>query len=181
MKIGGYDKNNMYTEVEVDRDYLVHQLYALDMYPTGYERVGQDEYYYTYDTTMHEVVEVNDNGTDEETSASLDYADANYYADEQLAIDNIRADKLMRNIRRFAVLKEGKAPITNVTGWAIVFNDLTGAVKSEFIPDKYRTPFTMLFSKLNDCLECITKFRDELNWYFNEYSGARNGVEGFDE
>ena len=66
---------------------------------TGYERVAKsnDYYYVSYndkvDTTIEDCYDV-----DNEC-----YESANYYSSETVAENNARADKLMRQLRRFAV------------------------------------------------------------------------------
>lgn len=181
MKIGGYDNNNLYVEIEVDRDSLLNQLGAVLACPTGYERANEGGQYYTYDTITHEVIVVDDGGEDPESAASLDYEDGNYTVDEQLALDNARADKLFRNLRRYAVLHEGGWPITNREGWEISYNEHTHTVYTNFISKNYRTPFSLVFSDMKNCIECIKTFRDELRWYFMEYKGVRNGAEVLDD
>ena len=68
-----------------------------DKKTTGYERVNGGYYYYdngyTVDTTLD---------TGNPTSVDL-YDVANYYSNVNIANNNTRADKLMRQLRRFAV------------------------------------------------------------------------------
>lgn len=70
---------------------------------TGYERMPESDIYYyanpkgDVDTTVEDCYDV-----DNEC-----YESANYYSSETVAENNARADKLMRQLRRFAVEHRG--------------------------------------------------------------------------
>ena len=67
---------------------------------TGYERVGAGQTYWLQDVTgkvCWDTESVCFTGDNE------DYNSANYYSDETIAKNNARVDKLMRQLRRFAV------------------------------------------------------------------------------
>lgn len=66
---------------------------------TGYERVELGKIY--YNVSCDDVIDSN-----EEVESLIDvdlYGIANYYSDRTVAENNVRADKLMRQLRRFAV------------------------------------------------------------------------------
>ena len=63
---------------------------------TGYERVNGGYYYYDNGYTVDTILD-----TGNPTSVDL-YDNANYYSNINIANNNVRADNLMRQLRRFA-------------------------------------------------------------------------------
>ena len=183
MKILGKNNENEFVEVEVSIEELIARLNEMKKYPTGYERMEEGEYYWTWDSTTHEVIEVPEMGDSELSNTSIqDYEDGQYYADMELAMANARADKLFRNIRRFAALEENIEPFTSDSGWEIVYDPATKCPVSSYVGDNARRSIgDIWFSSVRTCNECIVEFRDELIWYFKEYVPVREGWEKFDE
>lgn len=134
---------------------------------TGYERVKEDELYYA----------VNAGGVsalrdDKREADKLLYEDANYYSDRTVAENNVRADKLMRQLRRFAVEhNDGEIEWNNTDErkYLIIynFNDKTiTATWNECV--KY---FGQIYFTSREIAEqAIEEFKDELLWYFTEYT-----------
>ena len=177
MKITGMNAANELVEIEVSASEVLARLNQLKKYPLGYERVDQNEVYFTYDTATHQVLEVDDRRS---MDADQDYDDANYYTDEQLALDNARADKLFRNVRRFAVNEEGGTTFTENDGWTIAYDPVSKSVASDHVHDVKRRLFSFAFRHLRSCNECIEEFRDELVWYFTKYLPERDQTEVLD-
>lgn len=134
---------------------------------TGYERVTEsDIYFYTYpsgcvETTCEACYDIDDEC----------YESANYYSDKTVAENNTRADKLMRQLRRFAVEHRG---------CGVNLNDIN--TKKYFIYCDYEDDelgVTSVFhSKIFGAIyfdseetaqAAIDEFHDELIWYFTEY------------
>lgn len=88
--------DNREIEIEITEEEL--DKLKLSKMKTGYERAG-DGHTYNYVNTWGEVMTIDDEGSDDD----LNYKIANYYSDKTVAVNNIRADKLMRQLRRFAV------------------------------------------------------------------------------
>lgn len=179
MKILGKNNENELVEVEISISAIMAQLDAIKKYPTGYERMEDGNFYWTWDSTAHEVIEVPEVGDSEAGTASLeDYKDGQYYADMELAMANARADRLFRNIRRFAALKEGIVPFGSDSGWEIVYDSAAMCPVPRYVGDNARRSIgDIWFSSLRTCTECIVEFRDELVWYFKEYVPVREGWE----
>ena len=137
---------------------------------TGYERVLPDNGFY-YATSRGCI----DSGVDAYDYIDNEYYEsANYYSSTTIAENNIRADKLMRQLRRFSVehRKDG-----------VDFNDIK--TKKYYLYYNYddnelRTTF-MFYSKVfgeiyfdseETAQAAINEFHDELMWYFTEYKDS---------
>ena len=137
---------------------------------TGYERVLPDNEFY-YETSR---------GCIESGIDTYDYIDneyyesANYYSSPTVAENNIRADNLMRQLRRFTV--EHREPGIN-------FNNATTEkyyIICDYENDELRATYTsyakvfgaIYFDSREVANAAIDKFHDELIWYFNEYKDS---------
>lgn len=112
--------------------------------------------------------------SEEEYKKLHPYESANYYSSDIIAENNARADKLMRQLRRFAV--QHREPGIN-------FNNADTAkfyIICDYENDELRsnyTSFTKVFGTIYfDSKEvanaAIDKFHDELIWYFTEYKDS---------
>ena len=137
---------------------------------TGYERVSEsDIYFYTYPSGCVE--------TTCETCYDIDdecYESANYYSDKTVAENNTRADKLMRQLRRFSVEHRGRG---------VDFNNMNTKKHYIYYDYEYNTlsaTFTLCakvfgtihFDSREIAQAAIDEFRDELIWYFTEYKDS---------
>ena len=102
------------------------------------------------------------------------YDAANYYSDKTVATNNARADKLMRQLRRFAVEHREKE-----------LNWLNGSQNKYTISFDYQCQVfdvdywtgcsefgTMYFDSEATAELAIETFKDELLWYFTEYEDS---------
>lgn len=137
---------------------------------TGYERVSEyDNFYYESSGATVE------DGLEGHTELDDEYYDiANYYSSETVAENNARADKLMRQLRRFSVEHRG---------CGVNLNDIN--TKKYFIYCDYEDDelgVTSVFhSKIFGAIyfdseetaqAAIDEFHDELIWYFTEYEDS---------
>ena len=137
---------------------------------TGYERVAEsDVYFYAHpsgcvETTCEACYDIDDEY----------YESANYYSDKTVAENNARADKLMRQLRRFSVEHRGRGVDFNSTETAKHY------IYYDCIHDELRTTYTfyagvfgvIYFDSEETAQAAIDKFRDELIWYFTEYKDS---------
>ena len=137
---------------------------------TGYERVPKSSIYFyvTYndkvDTTVEDCYDV-----DNEC-----YESSNYYSSNTIAENNARADKLMRQLRRFAVQHRGHEVDFNSTETAKHY------IYYDCVHDELRTTYTfyagvfgvIYFDSEETAQAAIDEFRDELIWYFTEYKDS---------
>ena len=137
---------------------------------TGYERVPKSSIYFyvTYndkvDTTVEDCYDV-----DNEC-----YESSNYYSSNTIAENNARADKLMRQLRRFAVEHRGHGVDFNSTETAKHY------IYYDCVHDELRTTYTfyagvfgvIYFDSEETAQAAIDEFRDELIWYFTEYKDS---------
>ena len=137
---------------------------------TGYERVPEsDVYFYTYPSGCVE--------TTCETCYDIDdecYESANYYSDKTVAENNTRADKLMRQLRRFAV--EHREHGVNLND----INTEKYYMYYDYDDNELRVSFVfcsrnfgaIYFDSEETANAAIDKFHDELIWYFTEYKDS---------
>ena len=127
---------------------------------TGYERVDNNECFY------HSTSSGNWIGEDEDVRGAYSndyYSAANYYSSKELAINNIRADKLMRQLRRFAVEHRTK---DNPNEKFYIYYVKQVGLQIMRSTDKYIGSW---FDTLHAASQAIEAFNDELIWYFTEY------------
>ena len=137
---------------------------------TGYERVPKNGHYF-YEFGKGDVE------SDVEDCYDIDneyYESANYYSDKIVAENNARADKLMRQLRRFSVEhRECGVDFNNAnTQKHCIYydyeNDKLGgglALCSKFFG-------TIYFDSEETAQAAIDEFCDELIWYFAEYKDS---------
>ena len=137
---------------------------------TGYERVPKSSVYFyvsyndKVDATVEDCYDV-----DNEC-----YESANYYSSETVAENNARADKLMRQLRRFPVEHRGRKVNFNSTDTEKHY------IYYDCVRDELRTTYTfyagvfgvIYFDSEETAQAAIDKFRDELIWYFTEYKDS---------
>lgn len=138
---------------------------------TGYERVDGDKKYYTEVSSGRAFESTGDLAID---VADQDYEYANYYSDRTVAENNARADKLMRQLRRFAV-----EHCDNTIDW---YNSYDAKYYIGYSYKKkcldynvsyaYRAFGHILFDTTDAVKLAIETFRDELTWYFTEYKDS---------
>lgn len=137
---------------------------------TGYERVKFKERYYSI--CIDGVV-----GDTNEGNYPLDnnlYYIANYYSDKTIAENNARADRLMRQLRRFAV-EHRKEEINwndcSKKKYSICFNylDEDFFINSCFYMENF---FGFYFDSEEAANLALKTFHDELIWYFTEYKDS---------
>ena len=137
---------------------------------TGYERVPENHDFY-YESASGRV----ESGFDERCCVDDDYYDvANYYSSDIIAENNARADKLMRQLRRFSVEHRECGVDFNSTETAKHY------IYYDCIHDELDITFTFFardfgmvyFDSEETAQAAMDKFRDELIWYFTEYKDS---------
>ena len=101
------------------------------------------------------------------------YDSANYYSNFEVATNNARADKLMRQLRRFAVEHREKELNWIDCGYKyyIEFNYEINEIYTDW-HCAYRQFGTIFFDSEATAELAIETFRDELLWYFTEYEDS---------
>ena len=154
-------------EVEISEEQA--QALTAEEKKTGYERVEVcDDFYYVS----------SDGSVDDATNEGDDYSEnlysvANYYSNRTVAENNARADKLYRQLRRFAVEhreKEIAFPCSEDV-YSIAYNYQVETVG--VVPYTYRKGYGMILFDLEESARlAIDTFKDELIWYFTEYKDS---------
>lgn len=135
---------------------------------TGYEPVGKNQKWY-YVKGNEDILTCTNCGY---TDDARYYKNANYYSDKTVAENNARADKLMRQIRRFAVncrVDKLNWHDNAQAKWAICHGpDGVGVCESK----SSHYCGTIYFDRIVDAQKAIDTFRNELIWYFTEYKDS---------
>lgn len=134
---------------------------------TGYERACKGGNYY---------VAYIDKGIRESTDSYRDnedslYENAAYYSDRTVAENNARADRLMRQLRRFAVEHRAKELSWNIGSsykWCISY-DYHEEILFCHQDIENRAFGAIYFDSKSHAKLAIETFKDELIWYFTEY------------
>ena len=135
---------------------------------TGYERVRYGSTYYT--DSRGKVITFEESAGDSKFNEEV-YKSGNYYSDPDVANNNARADKLMRQLRRFAV-ENRKVDIdwTNANqNKHYLYYDY---VNKEFFINStsyWRTFGQIYFDTKETAQRALEIFKDELLWYFTKY------------
>ena len=137
---------------------------------TGYERVPEnDVYFYTYPSGY-----VTDTHEDCYNIDNECYESANYYSDETVAENNTRADKLMRQLRRFSVEHREHGVNFNDTDtkkYCIDYDYDDGELRISFV-FRSKKFGAIYFDSEETTQAAIDEFHDELIWYFTEYKDS---------
>ena len=137
---------------------------------TGYERIPDPNGYFY----------VNAKGEVEYGVDLYDYIDdkyynsANYYSSKEVAENNARADKLVRQLRRFAV-EHRECGVnfnnTNTEKHYIYYDYKNDELGVSFV--RRTRDFGVIYFDLGETANAaIDEFRDELIWYFTEYKDS---------
>ena len=134
---------------------------------TGYERADFNAMFFTNNAFSKKPSKYTEESRIYDDTA---FENANYYTDEKLAEDNIRADRLLRCLRRFsAVNRKNKIDWENADqakfGIAIDYN------KEFWVATRHtiRHFGEIYFDTEELATKAIKEFRDDLMWYFTEY------------
>ena len=160
---------NKEVEIEISEEEY-KKLQPSEEKKTGYERVPKSSVYFyvsyndKVDTTVEDCYDV-----DNEC-----YESANYYSDKTVAENNARADKLMRQLRRFSVEHRECEVDFNSTETAKHY------IYYDCIHDELDITFTFFarvfgmvyFDSEETAQAAMGEFRDELIWYFTEYKDS---------
>lgn len=171
------------SEEQLKETVLFEQLKKLGLIEeqrTGYERVEKSETYYVIDTeynSMLKIIEFNDQ-KDEQC-----YNTGNYYSDKVIAENNARADRLLRQLRRWQAQNDEVISVEDWNNeskkkWFIIYSYSSEEMYAEYYYIM-RLPNTIYFATKEKAEEAIEVFKDELIWYFTEYvqrlDEAQNG------
>lgn len=157
--------NNIEVEADISEEDL--EKVMSNQKKTGYERVDDGQvFYYDVDGTLASHYDLHGDG-----EIDVGYNAANYYSNEDVARNNIRADKLMRQLRRFAVEHRKDAIDYNEGVYEITYDHEYNRLTVEAIT---WTKFfgAIPFDTKETALLAVDTFRGELIWYFTEYKDS---------
>ena len=137
---------------------------------TGYERVPESDIYF-YANTKGDAETVCEDCYDVDDEY---YESANYYSDKTVAENNARADKVIRQIRRFAVEHRGRGVNLND------INTMKYCIYYSYRNKEIEIRYTVVaknfgviyFDSKETAQAAIDEFHDELIWYFTEYKDS---------
>lgn len=155
-------------EIEISEEFALEVTKALpvEKKKTGYERVEQGGIYYLEGNVG--VIHCREGRFSDEH-----YECAIYHSDKTIAENNARADKLYRQLRRFAVEHRDNKIDWNNKSYKYYFyyshSDKTINVSALWVCQDYGTIF---FDTKETAQLAIDTFKDELMWYFTEYKDS---------
>ena len=131
---------------------------------TGYERVEKEKEFIFHRGDGNVFV-----GYDNHNESCNNYFYyANYYSDRTVAENNIRADNLMRQLRRFAVEHRKNDKVAERYYIYYLRDSNILSLKRDTM-NRFIGPW---FDNQNAGAQAIETFRDELMWYFTEYKDS---------
>ena len=137
---------------------------------TGYERAPENSGFY-YESGRGNV----ESSVDEYCWVDNEYYEsANYYSSDVVAENNARADKFVRQLRRFAVEHRERGVNlndTNTKKYYICYDYENNELRTSFMFSS-RIFGVINFDSEETAQAAIDKFHDELIWYFNEYKDS---------
>ena len=156
-------------EVEISEEEY-KKLQSSEEKKTGYERVPElDIYFYANSGGYVETACEDYYDVDNEY-----YESANYYSDKTVAENNARADKLMRQLRRFSVERrecEVDFNSTKTEKHYIFYDCIHNELDITFT--FFARVFGMVYFDSEETAQAaIDEFHDELIWYFTEYKDS---------
>lgn len=134
---------------------------------TGYERKTKKGKYWSISLTG----EVYPNYEYDDSTDDALYDNANYYSDEILAKNNERADKLMRQLRRFAAENNDKEIDwinEHQTNFYIAYDYISKKL-GVCVGYSVREVGAVYFSSRSVANKALDTFYNEILWYFTEY------------
>ena len=153
-------------EVEISKE----EYKKLQPSETGYERVPESDIYF-YANTKGDVETVCEDCYDVDDEY---YESANYYSDKTVAKNNARADKLMRQLRRFSVEhRENGINLNdmNTKKFFVTYNYENNEIQPGYTL-QVKAFGTICFDSREATQAAIDEFYDELLWYFTEYKDS---------
>ena len=153
-------------EVEISEEEY-KKLQPAEEKKTGYERMPKDNNFY-YVVGRGNVDSISDYYTDIGDDC---YDTANYYSSKTIAENNARADKLMRQLRRFAVEHRESKIDQNDCSKFKYYISYDYKAESLFISSNYfiKQFGGICFDTKAAAREAKKEFDHELIWYFTEY------------
>lgn len=153
-------------EIEISKE----EYKKLQPSETGYERVSKRGDYF-YESGKGDVESEIEDCYDVDNEY---YESANYYSDKTIAENNARADKLMRQLRRFSVEhRKYKTNFNSINArrFYIIYQCEINEIKP------YHTSYAIYFGAIyfdseETAQAAIDEFYDELIWYFTEYKDS---------
>ena len=152
-------------EVEISEE----EYKKIQLSETGYERVPESDIYFYAHSGGYV-------GTASEDYCNIDneyYELANYYSDKTVAENNARADRLMRQLRRFAVQhRENEIDWNDIETikFCIAYDPVTSMLRIG--RSSILQTCTTYFDSEETARAAIDEFHDELLWYFTEYKDS---------
>lgn len=142
----------------------------LQLSETGYERVPESDIYF-YANSRGYVETASEDCYDIDNEY---YESANYYSSATVAKNNARADKLMRQLRRFAVEhRENGVNFNNAnTKKYYIYYDYDYDKLNVSLVSHSKNFGVIYFDSEETLDAAINEFHDELIWYFTKYKDS---------
>ena len=136
---------------------------------TGYERVKKGEMYYVIDTEYNSMLKITEFNDQEDEQC---YNTGNYYSDRNIAENNARADRLLRQLRRWQAANDRAISAKAWKDGPFCFYNIRYNywLDTPYVNmDGDRGLNNVYFTSEEKAEEAIEVFKDELIWYFTKY------------
>ena len=158
--------NGKTVQVEMTEEQL-KELGLIEEQRTGYERVEKySVYFFNSGGGTHEVIDNKDK------IDKANYDSGNYYSDCEIAKNNIRADKLLRQLRQWQAANDRAISAKAWKDGPFCFYNIRYNywLDTPYVNmDGDRGLNNVYFTSEEKAKEAIKVFEDELLWYFTEY------------
>ncbi len=156
-------------EVEISKEEY-KKLHSPKEKKTGYERVAEGDGFFCISPNDVASFTIDHHRLMDDNYYEL----ANYYSSDVVAKNNARADKLMRQLRRFAV-KHRECGVSfndiNIEKYYIYYDYSDDELGVSFVL-RTRNFGAIYFDSEETANAAIDEFHDELIWYFTKYKDS---------
>ena len=168
LKITG-DELNISTDISLEQLQKIVEALDVNLLPsedTGWEKPEKNEN--AYYTNMYGKIQKMEYNERNKENIDLLYENVNCYTSAILARNIQRGEKLVRELRRFAVEKR-KEPINFLDkgGYTITYNHLRNSLEIG-LTGNWVAVGDVVFDDEETAKEAMTLFAEELVWYFTE-------------
>ena len=152
-------------KVKISEEELAKLTKVKEPKKTGYERVDKGKRYFIATGVGSVEAFTEDNYNLDDTH----FKNANYYSDRVLAGDIARADKLMRQLRRFAAENCEEVEWDCINSHYHIYYNYRAKMLCAYDACFCRDLGSIFFDNMKTAQKAIDTFKDELLWYFTEY------------
>lgn len=155
--------NGVEHHVEVTEEQIDALLGTEALNRTAYDRVSQGNDFYCSSRCGDVATEPDER----DNLSDRKYDVANYWNNKTAATNDIRADVLMRKLRRYSMMHGGYGMPDE--HWTYKFNRANSTVFISNSANDFPIIGQITFFSWDDARNALVMYRDDIEWYFREY------------